>query len=77
MPRKIRELRAEAQREGFRLQPKRGKGSHSIWKHPLGPQVNIPGQDGADAKPYMERELRGAISEAQRRVREQQQKRGQ
>ena len=72
MPRKIRELRSEVKREGFSLQPKRGKGSHSIWKHPLGPQVNIPGQDGDDAKPYMEKELRGAIAEAQRLVRDQQ-----
>lgn len=33
MPRKIRELRAEAKREGFRLLPKRGNGSHTIWKY--------------------------------------------
>ena len=68
MPRKIRALRAEAQREGFTQVAKRGKGSHTIWKHATGVQITIPGHDGDDAKPYMERQLRAAIAEAQRRT---------
>ncbi|WP_127011417.1 type II toxin-antitoxin system HicA family toxin [Chlorogloeopsis fritschii PCC 9212] len=35
MPRKIRELKAQIVREGFVYLPKRGKGSHERWRHPL------------------------------------------
>lgn len=35
MPRKIRELKAQIIREGFVYLPKRGKGSHERWRHPL------------------------------------------
>jgi len=35
MPRKVRELKAQIAREGFVLLPKRGKGSHQRWRHPL------------------------------------------
>ncbi len=35
MPRKIRELKAQLVRTGFVYLPKRGKGSHERWKHPL------------------------------------------
>jgi antitoxin HicB len=36
MPRKIRELRRDLAGEGFKLLPKRGKGSHTLWEHPSG-----------------------------------------
>lgn len=37
---------------GFVLLPKRGKGSHSIFRHPLGAEdVKLSGKDGKDAKP--------------------------
>jgi len=35
MPRKIRELKAQIAHEGFVYLPKRGKGSHERWRHPL------------------------------------------
>lgn len=67
MPRKIRQLRAELAREGFDQDTRRGKGSHTWWEHPTGVSVNLPGQDGADAKPYMEKAVRNAIREVRKR----------
>jgi hypothetical protein len=70
MPRKLRQLRADLQRAGFLVDHQRG--SHQVWKHPLIPGVsaNLVGKDGADAKPYQEREVREALqrlADAQRR----------
>jgi hypothetical protein len=61
VPRKLRELRADLQREGFEAD--RQTGSHQVWKHPLLPGVaaNLAGRDGADARPYQEREVREAL----------------
>lgn len=43
----------------------RGKGSHTLWRHlPSGVTMTMPGQDGDDAKPYLEREVRDKIREA-------------
>jgi hypothetical protein len=58
MPRKIRQLKADHRREGFYLQ--RTSGSHAIWKHPLLPGIsaNLAGNDGDDARPYQEDEVR-------------------
>jgi len=43
------------QKAGFTLLPKRGKGSHSYWNHPLlSNPVVLSGKDGNDAKPYQE-----------------------
>ena len=70
VPRKIRELKADLQKAGFRLRP--GKGSHTVWKHPLLPneRVSLAGNDGDDAERYQEREVRIALEklrDAQRR----------
>ena len=69
MPRKIRQLEADLRKEGFTRQP--GKGSHRRWVHALYPgHVAISGNEGDDAKPYQEREVRDAIEavrEARRR----------
>lgn len=52
MPKKIRELKPMLLKAGFVLLPKRGKGSHSIFRHPLGAEdVKLSGKDGKDAKP--------------------------
>ena len=70
MPRQVRQLRADLKSNGFMLDTKRGKGSHTWWVHPSGARVNIAGHDGDDgddAKPYQERQVRDAIHEAQRR----------
>jgi len=44
MPKKIRELKAMVAKVGYILQQKRGKGSHTFWKHPLLPEepLTIP-----------------------------------
>ena len=52
------------QKAGFTLLPKRGKGSHSYWNHPLlsNPAV-LSGKDGNDAKPYQEKDVTAALEE--------------
>lgn len=59
MPKKIRELKVMVSQAGYILQPKRGKGSHSFWKHPLLPQepLTISGKDGDDAPLYLEKAI--------------------
>jgi len=61
MPRKIRQLKGDLQKAGFKRES--GKGSHTKWKHPLllDVTVTISGNDGNDAKPYQEKALREAI----------------
>lgn len=48
---------------GYNLQPGRGKGSHTYWKHTLLPEepLTIPGKDGDDAPLYLERNIKRAI----------------
>lgn len=70
MPRKIRELRADLKREGFRLRP--GHGSHERWTHPLVTgRVTLSGQTGDDADHYQEEDVAealAALAAAQRRL---------
>lgn len=64
MPRKIRELKSEIVREGFVYLPKRGKGSHERWRHPLlRKTLTIPGQDGDDVPLYLEKQLAKLLTE--------------
>lgn len=64
MPRKIRELKAEIARKGFVYLPKRGKGSHERWKHPLlRKTLTIPGKDGYDVPLYLEKQLAKLLTE--------------
>ena len=43
---------------GFELIPKRGKGSHAMYQYPgTTIRINIPGKDGTDAKPYLEKQV--------------------
>jgi predicted RNA binding protein YcfA (HicA-like mRNA interferase family) len=64
MPRKIRELKAQIAREGFIYLPKRGKGSHERWQHPLlGKTLTIPGKDGDDVPLYLEKQLARLLTE--------------
>jgi hypothetical protein len=64
MPRKLRQLRADFRREGFRIQ--RQKDSHETWLHPLlaGVGVELAGRDGADAQAYRERQVAAVIQRA-------------
>ncbi|MBA2277654.1 MAG: type II toxin-antitoxin system HicA family toxin [Chloroflexia bacterium] len=63
MPPKIRQLKAELRDAGFRRLKDRGKGSHTVWQHPehVETEVTLSGGDGADAKPYQQRQVREAI----------------
>ena len=62
MPRKIRQLRAELARHGFRKAAGRGKGSHTYWTHDLlSYPVVLSGKDGDDADHYQERDVRNAL----------------
>ncbi len=64
MPRKLRELKADLRRAGFREEP--GKGSHTGWRHPrLADKLTLSGRDGDDAQAYQERQVRDFL----RRVR--------
>ncbi len=64
MPKKIRELKAILKKAGFTQLKKRGKGSHSVWRHPLlTDDINLAGKDGNDAKPYQEKEVLDALEE--------------
>ncbi|HKS69108.1 MAG TPA: type II toxin-antitoxin system HicA family toxin [Ktedonobacterales bacterium] len=68
MPRKVRELRADLRRAGYVQKKKRGKGSHTWWVHPSIPgyNVNIAGQDGADAHRYQEELVQEALDKARK-----------
>ncbi|MEG4317332.1 MULTISPECIES: type II toxin-antitoxin system HicA family toxin [unclassified Microcoleus] len=58
MPRKIRELKVQIARQGFVYLPKRGKGSHERWRHPLLKKtLTISGKDGDDVPLYLEKQL--------------------
>jgi predicted RNA binding protein YcfA (HicA-like mRNA interferase family) len=62
MPRKIREFKAQIAEEGFVYLPKRGKGSHERWRHPmLGRTLTISGKDGDDVPLYLENQLKKLI----------------
>jgi predicted RNA binding protein YcfA (HicA-like mRNA interferase family) len=64
MPRKLRELKAQITREGFVYLPKRGKGSHERWRHPLlRKTLTIPGKDGDDVPIYLEKQLIQLLTE--------------
>jgi predicted RNA binding protein YcfA (HicA-like mRNA interferase family) len=66
MPRKIRELKAQVAREGFVYLPKRGKGSHERWRHPLLKKtLTISGKDGDDVPIYLEKQLASLLTELQ------------
>lgn len=73
MPRKIRQLKADLRRAGYHEAKKRGKGSHSVWRHPLVPDaVNLSGHDGADARDYQESMVQDFVERAGEAERSQQ-----
>jgi predicted RNA binding protein YcfA (HicA-like mRNA interferase family) len=64
MPKKIRELKQLLRQAGFQELP--GKGSHTNWIHPLYiGKITISGKDGADAKPYQEKDILRAVREVE------------
>jgi predicted RNA binding protein YcfA (HicA-like mRNA interferase family) len=64
MPQKIRQLKASLQKAGFILVKKRGKGSHTVWEHPLVcHSIILSGKDGDDADRYQEKDVKNALIE--------------
>jgi predicted RNA binding protein YcfA (HicA-like mRNA interferase family) len=64
MPRKLREFKAQITREGFVYLPKRGKGSHERWRHPLlRKTLTISGKDSDDVPIYLEKQLAQLLAE--------------
>lgn len=60
MPKKIRELKAMLLKAGFTYRS--GKGSHTVWSHPLLEySLIMSGKDGADADRYQEKDVRNAL----------------
>ncbi len=65
MPRKIRDLLKDLRKAGFILVDG-GKGSHRKFQGKAGKVVMIvPGGDGDDAQPYLERQVQEKIKESQ------------
>jgi hypothetical protein len=70
MPRKVRQLKADLRKAEFVWRP--GKGSHTVWTHSLLPadSMTLSGNDGDDAQPFQEKDVRRILNElweAQRR----------
>jgi predicted RNA binding protein YcfA (HicA-like mRNA interferase family) len=61
MPKKIRELKSLLMKAGFNYRA--AKGSHTRWVHPLLPSepITIAGNDGDDAKPYIEKQVQKTL----------------
>lgn len=60
MPKKIRALKSLLLKAWFTYGS--GKGSHTNWFHPLLPgKITLSGNDGADAKPYQEKDVNNAL----------------
>ena len=59
MPRKKRDIRRDYRKAGYDERP--GKGDHTIFTHPLVDEpFSVDDRDGADAKPYFEKNLERA-----------------
>jgi hypothetical protein len=67
VPRKICQLKVDLRRAGFIGRKDLGIGSHTCWFHTDHPEITVTpsGNDGDDAKPYLEREVRLAIATVQ------------
>ena len=65
MPRKIRELIRDLEKEGF--MNREGKGSHRNFVHPmLKKPITISGNENEDAKRYQEKAVQTAIREVKK-----------
>ena len=63
MPKKIRELLQELEKNGFTNRG--GKGSHRNYLHKRGIRITISGKLGDDAKRYQEKAVKDAIEGVQ------------
>jgi predicted RNA binding protein YcfA (HicA-like mRNA interferase family) len=63
VPKKIRELKSMLSKAGFACRS--GKGSHTVWSHPGLPEsLTLSGNDGHDAKPYQEKQVKRMVQRA-------------
>ena len=62
LPEKIRKLKARLEKAGFICRS--AKGSHTRWKHPLAPELNLTlsGRDGDDADKYKIKQVNDVIA---------------
>ncbi|MDJ0648270.1 MAG: type II toxin-antitoxin system HicA family toxin [Xenococcaceae cyanobacterium MO_188.B19] len=61
---KIRTLKSSLSKAGFDYLPKRGKGSHSMWKYPFSnKKITISGKDNKQAKPYQIKAYERALAQ--------------
>ena len=66
MPQKVRQLKASLTKAGFVIRS--GKGSHTVWHHPLlRISVTISGKDGDDAEKYQVKEVQNALKRLKER----------
>jgi predicted RNA binding protein YcfA (HicA-like mRNA interferase family) len=63
VPPKIRQLVKQLKQSGF--VSRGGKGSHRVFRHPLGLFVVLSGKAGADAKDYQIKQVRSSIESVQ------------
>ena len=57
-------MKGQIAREDFVYLPKRGKGSHESWRHPmLRKTLTILGKDGDDVPLYLEKQLAQLLTE--------------
>ena len=71
-PANQRKFKADLRRAGYREVKGRGKGSHSMWEHPLvADSITLSGHDGADAHDYQERMVREFVERARAAEKEQ------
>jgi predicted RNA binding protein YcfA (HicA-like mRNA interferase family) len=77
MPQKIRQLKAKLKQAGFTWRP--GKGSHTVWAHPLVVEtVTLSGNDGDDAQDYQRKDVQKALDALEEALKQQkQQQKGQ
>jgi predicted RNA binding protein YcfA (HicA-like mRNA interferase family) len=64
MPKKIRELLTELEKNGF--VNRGGKGSHRNYEHPYGHRITVSGKLSDDAKPYQEKLVKQKVQEAKK-----------
>lgn len=61
---KNRILKSRLSKAGFIRLRRRGKGSHSVWRHPLYPIAIVQsGKDSSDAKPYQLRKIKLVLNQ--------------
>jgi len=64
MPKKIRELISELQKNGFI--DRGGKGSHRNFLHECGVKITLSGKSRNDAKPYQEKDVKQAVEKVKK-----------